>query len=143
MDQYEPRISNILAVGLIFVAVLVDLTQLFFTLLGFIILGVALNSLISIFAAAFFGIVLKLNGVSLLSARRATLTLLTLVGETIPIGNNVPIWTLSIVTGIVMTRREDRQIFEEKQKEEAREQPIRVKVAANDNQRRVRYRKRA
>ncbi|MFC1730970.1 hypothetical protein ACFL6I_11615 [candidate division KSB1 bacterium] len=114
-ENFEPRISNFLAVVLITVAITVDLIQVALTLIGLIILGVVLNTLISFFVTIFFGIVLTIKGVSFISARRSALTIITLVMEILPLANNIPTWTISTITMMVMVRKEDKKRFNEMQ----------------------------
>ena len=128
-ENFEPRISNLLAVVLITVAIIVDFVQMALTLIGFIILGVVLNTLISFFVTIFFGIVLAMKGVSFVSARRSALMIMTLVLEILPIANNIPVWTSSTITMVVMIRREDRKRFNERRSQGQ----VGRKTASNDN----------
>ncbi|MCW9054937.1 MAG: hypothetical protein OQJ98_03105 [Candidatus Pacebacteria bacterium] len=109
--EFKPRISNTLALVLVLSAIITDLIQGALTLIGFVVLGAILNTLVSFFAMCFFGIVLAVNGVSFLSTRKIALAGVTIVTEVLPILNNIPSWTLSMIALVVMVRKEDQEQF--------------------------------
>ena len=100
------RISKTLGVVMGGVAFGIDFVQGLLTT-GFI--GIAVNTFISIFAVLMFWFWFKLNGITFLEsgARMA----ITFFGgafiELIPIINNFPAWTLSVVIMLFIVRAED------------------------------------
>ncbi|MEX0652177.1 MAG: hypothetical protein WD509_01255 [Candidatus Paceibacterota bacterium] len=111
---FNPRISNLLAVVLITIAIFVDITQALLSVIGFLILGVALNTLISACMTMFFGIVFIMNGVSFFSSRRLAVTGTALLIEAIPLLNNLPTWTMYTVVAVKNVRKEDKERWLEK-----------------------------
>jgi len=97
------RIGKATAFILTTVAVLVDGADF---LLGFGALGI----LVDIPAAFFFGVCFSHCGVSMMDPKRVFKFLATIGAEAIPIVNDVPWWTITVVSTIRKEWREPAEI---------------------------------
>jgi|APSaa5957512535_1039671.scaffolds.fasta_scaffold191832_2 hypothetical protein len=101
------RISNMLAVLMGGVAVGVDLVQ---GILTTGVIGIAINSFISIFAWLMFWFWFKMHGVGFLDGK-LVLKSVTMWGagliELVPLINNLPAWTVAIVIMLFIVKAED------------------------------------
>ena len=101
----QERISNITAVFMVVMALLFDGVQAF---LEWILIGFAVNWLINILAWLTFFIWFKFRDVSFMNLKRAAIFNGGFFLELIPLMAQLPLWTATIVTMIIMVKLEDK-----------------------------------
>lgn len=101
----QERISNITAVFMIAVALLFDGVQAFFE---WILIGFVVNWLINILAWLTFFVWFKFKSVSFMNLKRSAIFNGGFFLELIPLVAELPLWTATIVTMVMMVKLEDK-----------------------------------
>ncbi len=104
-SQSQQRINNVTAIFMIAVALLYDAVQAF---LDFILIGLAINWILDIWAWLTFFIWFKLKGVSFTNPKRAVSLNGGFILELIPAVNALPIWTAAVIILIITVKTEDK-----------------------------------
>jgi len=104
-QKAEQRINNVTAIFMIVVALLYDAAQAF---LDFILIGLAVNWILDIWAWLTFFIWFKLKGVSFANPKRAVSLNGGFILELIPAVNVLPIWTAAVIILVITVKTEDK-----------------------------------
>ena len=111
MAEKEPkkkaRIGTMKGLMMMILAVAPDAIQGLIALIGMVVVGVAVNTVISAFIWMIFLIWFMKSDVPILNVRRGLAFGATSLAEIIPIINDVPFWTMGIAFIIASTRAED------------------------------------
>lgn len=124
----EPKMTMTLAAVLICIAVFLDVVQAMLSLVGFLVLGIALNSLLSFFALMLFAVIFWIKGLSFFSSRRSARMMITIVSEMVPLINNLPAWTITTAMTIREIRKEEQERIAEN-KEARKSEQLRQQAA--------------
>ena len=104
-SQNQQRINSVTAIFMIVVALLYDAVQAF---LDFILIGLAVNWILDIWAWLTFFIWFKLKGVSFANPKRAISLNGGFILELIPAVNALPIWTAAVIILVITVKTEDK-----------------------------------
>jgi hypothetical protein len=111
--EKRDRLGTFQAVLLNATAIIIDALQL---VLGLMIIGFVLNTLITVMAWLSYFLWYKLLDISFIDAglRKAVLFMGTGLIEVIPFINGIPTWTLSVILMILIVRHEDARYNKER-----------------------------
>jgi hypothetical protein len=104
-QKAEQRINNVTAIFMIVVALLYDAAQAFLEWIG---IGFFINWILDIWAWLTFYIWFKLKGVSFANPKRALCLNGGFLLELIPLFDELPIWTASVIIMVITVKTEDK-----------------------------------
>ncbi len=104
-QKAEQRINNVTAILMIITALAYDAAQAF---LDFILIGLAVNWILDIWAWLTFYIWFKIKGVGFANPKRAVSLNGGFIIELIPAVNALPVWTAAVIILVITVKTEDK-----------------------------------